>query len=55
MSNTLNARLEVLQASYVVLVNNAVAADDYALADELAAAYDRDVDSLHAEELTAAA
>jgi hypothetical protein len=42
VTTALETDLTRLHASYVAAVNNAVAADDYALVDELAAAYDRD-------------
>ncbi|HSF34526.1 MAG TPA: hypothetical protein VLA70_00330 [Nocardioides sp.] len=46
---SLTDELNALYASYVELINNAVAADDLALAAELAESYDRDAIVLMAE------
>lgn len=49
MTNTLVQDLDLLHAGYVDSVNRAIAADDVALAEELAAAYERDAVQLMAE------
>lgn len=49
MTRTLLEELNVLHASYVEAVNRAVADDAFALAHELAAAYDDDAIQLIAE------
>ena len=49
MSRTLIQDLDALHASYVVAVNEAIAADDLASAEELALAYENDAIQLMAE------
>ena len=49
MSRTLIQDLDALHATYVVAVNEAIAADDLASAEELALAYENDAIQLMAE------